>query len=309
MQPPAFPFRSRNEKESSNMRRKILIDLAALASALAVLAGLADASSPKHREIQRGNESKLQVVMEVSFGTVTIQRGAGDNVAVLDYDDAEENRNKLEISYEVSGSRGYLRIRSKQSSHFWGDDNDDDNGNKHHLSIKLTDALPIDFDLSLAAGRSDLDLTDLQVNELKLSTGASSVTMNCNTPNRLTTDDIVIESGVSKFTAYNLCNLNFRSLKFSGGVGSYRLDFGGSLAQSARVKVEVGLGSITINVPKHIPSKLFYDDNWLSSMHVDDDFEKMHSGEYQTEDFNSAGVRLTFDVEAGLGSVRVKRTK
>jgi hypothetical protein len=309
MQPLVFYFRSRNEKEYLDMRRKIFIGTLVIGAVIAALVACADASPLKHREIQRGKEHKLQVVMEVSFGTVTIERGAGDNVAILDYDETDDARNKLQISYDVSSGCGYLHIKSKESTHFWGGDDSDNNGNRRHLYIKLTDALPIDFDLSLGAGRSDIDLTDLQVNELKISTGASSVDMRCDKPNRLSLDDVTMESGVSKFTASNLCNLNFRNLKFSGGIGSYRLDFGGTLAQSARVKVEVGLGSITINVPKYIPSKLFYDDNWLSSIRVDDDFEKTHSGEYQTEDFNNAAARLTFDVEAGLGSVKVRRTK
>jgi len=289
------------------MQRKIYIGTLSIIAVIAVLAAFADASPLKHREIQRGKERKLQVVMEVSFGTVTIERGTDDNIAILDYDETDDARNKLQISYDVSGGCGYLRIKSKESTHFWGDDNSGNNGNKHHLYIKLTEALPIDFDLSLGAGRSDIDLTDLQVNELKISTGASSVAMRCDKPNRRTLEDVTIESGVSKFSASNLCNLNFRNLKFSGGIGSYKIDFGGTLAQSARVKVEVGLGAITINVPKYIPSKIFYEDNWLSSIHVDDDFEKTHSGEYETEDFKNATARLTFDVEAGLGSVKIRR--
>jgi hypothetical protein len=290
------------------MQRKILIGTLSIAAIIVLLAALADASPLKHREIQRGKERKLQVVMEISFGTVTIERGTGDNVVILDYDEAEETRNKLQISYDVSGGCGYLHIKSKEKSHFWGDDDADNRGNKHHLSIKLTDALPIDFDLSLGAGKSDIDLTDLQVSELKISTGASSIKMHCYNLNRLSAHDVTIESGVSSFYADGLCNLNFRDLKFSGGIGSYKLDFDGSLSQNARVKVEVGLGSVSISVPKSIPSKILYEDNWLSSIHIDKGFEKIHSGEYQTANFENAVPQLIFDVEAGLGSVRIRQT-
>ncbi len=309
MQPPAFSFRSRDKREYIDMRRKIFIGTLTTAAIIAALVAFADASPLKHHEIERGKERKLQVVMEISFGTVTIERGAGNNVVILDYDEAAEIRNKLQISYDVSNGCGYLHIKSKESTHFWGNDDSDNNGNKHHLYVKLTDAIPIDFDLSLGAGKSDIDLTDLQVSELKISTGASSVKMHCDKLNRLSANDVTIESGVSSFKADGLCNLNFRNLKFSGGIGSYKLDFNGTLAQSGRVKVEVGLGSITVTIPKSIPSKLFYEDNWLSSIHVDDDFEKIHSGEYQTEDFENAASRLTFDVEAGLGSVKIRRAQ
>jgi hypothetical protein len=146
------------------------------------------------------------------------------------------------------------------------------------------------------------------VKDIKISTGASSVTMKCSKPNSIFADDISIESGVSKFTATNLSNLNFRHLKFSGGVGSYKLDFDGKLRQSADVQIEVGLGSINVYIPKTIPAKLVYDDNWLSSFKLDDDFEKTRGGVYETNDFqDAASRRLTIRVESGLGSVRVQR--
>jgi hypothetical protein len=131
--------------------------------------------------------------------------------------------------------------------------------------------------------------------------------MECGKPNPISTDDISIESGVSKFTAMDLGNLNFRNLKFSGSVGSYNLDFNGKLRQSAEVQIEVGLGSINIYIPKSIPTKLVYDDNWLSSFSLDDDFEKTRKGVYETDDFQDSSKRLTIRMEAGLGSVRVHR--
>ena len=214
-------------------------------------------------------------------------------------------KQKLFISYDISNDVGTLYIKLKESTHFWGDD-DDHNGHNRHLDIRLGNTIPISFELELGAGKGDIDLTDLRVKDVKISTGASSVTMTCSNPNPIFADDITIESGVSKFTATDLSNLNFRNLKFSGGVGSYKLDFDGKLKQSAEVQIEVGLGSINVYVPRDIPAKLVYDDNWLSSFKVDDDFEKTQSGIYETSDFQDASKRLTIRMESGLGSVRYK---
>jgi hypothetical protein len=112
---------------------------------------------------------------------------------------------------------------------------------------------------------------------------------------------------VSKFTATDLSNLNFSKLKFSGGIGSYKLDFNGKLKQSAEVQIEVGLGSIKIYIPKSIPARLVYDDHWLSSFHIDDDFDKKQNDVYETEDFDNTSKHLIIQMEAGLGSVRVHR--
>ncbi len=260
----------------------------------------------KHREFSRTKEKELRVVLDISFGDISIKRGEEDRIATVDYNEEEAAKRKLYISYDISGETGTLYIKLKESTHFWGDD-DDRNTHNRHLDIKLGSNIPISLELELGAGKGDIDLTDLQVKDLKISTGASSVTMKCSKPNPISADDISIESGVSKFTATDLSNLNFRNLKFSGGVGSYKLDFDGKLRQSAEAQIEVGLGSINVYVPKTIPAKLVSNDNWLSSFKCDDDFEKTRSGVYETSDFQDASKRLTIRLESGLGSVRVQR--
>jgi hypothetical protein len=283
------------------MKNSIIILLLLLVSA-----AFASSLESKHREFSRTKEKELRVILDVSFGSISIQQGEQDKIASIDYSEEEAAKQKLYISYDISNETGTLYIKLKESTHFWGDD-DNHNGHNRHLNIKLSSSVPISFELELGAGQGEIDLTDLQVKDVKISTGASSVTMLCSKPNPIFADDITIESGVSRFTATDLSNLNFRNLKFSGGVGSYKLDFDGKLRQNAEVQIEVGLGSINVYVPKSIPAKLIYDDNWLSSFKLDDDFEKTRSGVYETTDFQDASKRWTIRLESGLGSVRVQR--
>lgn len=260
----------------------------------------------KHREFSRTKEKELHIILDISFGSITIKRGESDKIASVDYSEEEDAKQKIYISYDISNETGTLYIKLKESTHFW-DDDDNHNSHNRNLDIKLGSTIPISFELELGAGKGDIDLTYLQVKDVKISTGASSVTMKCSKPNPINAEDISIESGVSKFVANDLSNLNFRNLKFSGGVGTYKLDFDGKLRQSAEAQIEVGLGSINIYVPKIIPAKLVYDDNWLSSFKLDDDFEKTRSGVYETSDFQNASKRLIIRMESGLGSVRVQR--
>ncbi len=276
----------------------------AVAAALASPASAALQS--QHREFSRTKEKALRVILDVSFGDITIDRGEGESIAEIDYEEEEESKQKLQISYDIDNQTGILRVKLKESTHFWGND-ESDHDRSRHLTLKLSDAVPITFDVSLGAGRGDIDLTDLQVKDLKISTGASSVTMKCSKPNSIFADDITIESGVSKFTAMDLGNLNFRNLKFSGGVGSYKLDFGGAFHQSAEAQIEVGLGSTSVSIPRDMPTRLSYDDNWLSSFSLDDDFVKKHNGVYETEDYEDAAKRLVVRLESGLGSVKIRR--
>jgi len=257
----------------------------------------------QHREITRGKEKELEVSMDIAFGSIILERGEADKIVILNYEDETGDDSKFQVSYD-GGDVGRLRIKLKKSKSFWGDGDDD---NKHRrIRVKLTDDIPVSLDIELGAGKGDIDLSGIKMKSLKISSGASSVELRCGEPNRITLDRIDIESGVSKFTATNLCNTNFKKFKFSGGVGAYKLDFGGKLKQNANAKIEVGLGSIVVYVPKEVPTKVLYDDNWFSSFDLDRDFSKRKSGVYETT-HDDADMKLTIEIESGLGSVKVRR--
>lgn len=274
------------------------------ASAALLLLAAAAHAQPVTKEFPLTTERELTVIVDVSFGTLVFERAPKGMVAVVRYDDREEDRDRLYVQYE-EGSRGKLRIRSKSSSFVFKDD--ERRINDRRIVIQYTDRIPISFDVELGAGRGDLNLTGLRVQELRISTGASDVHMTCSEPNPISADNVEIESGVSKFTADGLSNLNFRRMSFSGGVGSYRLDFGGELANDADATIDVGLGSIVVEVPEPIHARVRYDDGWFSRFSLSGDFRRAKNGVYETEGYAEAGKRLDIRIDSGLGSVKIRR--
>jgi predicted membrane protein len=111
---------------------------------------------------------------------------------------------------------------------------------------------------------------------------------------------------VGKLSAVGLANLNFERLRFSGGVGSYRLDFEGALAENGDVEVDVGLGSVVLIIPRDMPVQVRYAKNWLSSFSLDDAFVKKRRDTYETASYPSAERKLSVRIESGLGSVSVR---
>jgi hypothetical protein len=291
------------------MKPRIHYPAAILALSLLLGASLS-AFQKTHREITKSKEKELNVVVDVSFGSLYLQkveRNQKDKVAVVDYEYRNEDSDKLQINYDLSGETGKLRIKQKRMSRWSSDDDDDlDSHKTRRLTIYLTADIPISFDLELGAGKGDIDLSSLQVSDLKISTGASSVDLRCDDPNPISAESVEIESGVSKFSAFNLNNINFRKMKFDGGVGSYKLDFGGKLQQNASVSIEVGLGAISVVIPKETQTKVLYEDGWFSSFDVDRNFTKQRSGVYLSDD-GDKGRLLTMKIESGLGSVKVKQ--
>ncbi len=268
------------------------------------------------REIALTNEKSVDVKLEAAFGNVTLTKGDPGKVVVAEYWRTEDEKQKLHFYYDVRGDRGKLQIEIKESSRR-NSGNDaavwkEMKGERGDLedrqwNLKFSDAIPMSYDIELGAGKGDFDFTGLKVRDLKLSSGASAVEFRMDEPNRVPCDYVTIESGVSKFTGSNLVNLNFKKLKFSGGVGAYKLDFGGELRRSASVEVEVGLGAVTLYIPRETPARIISDESWFSTLDVDDAFERTRKKSvYETADFNTSDKTLTIRVESGLGSVRVR---
>lgn len=288
------------------MKRPLLqFTLTLIFTAIAVQ--MATAQGTRHREISLGKEREISVVIDVSFGTVIIEPGETDKLLVADFTaPRDQESEEFHIKYSTRGDRGELVIKSKDRSKFWRD-NDDKDVEDRVWTLRFSNALPMDFRIELGAGKGELDMTGLKVRSLEISTGASSVEMFCDKPNQIEAETIVIESGVSKFTAKNLANMNFAKLKFEGGVGSYKLDFGGKLLRDADARVEVGLGAITIDIPRDMAVRLLYDDSWFSSFDLADGFIKRRGGVYETEEYPRNDPALSIKVESGLGSVKVRR--
>ncbi len=278
---------------------------------LALTAFVFASSGKRTKEISQSNERELKVSMEAALGDIYIVKGKGDLILKATVEsDKSVNMDEC-IEYEVRDKIGFLNFVS---------DCEDGSRKKNKKSgvhvndwessdwwLDITDDIPVSFDLELGLGKADLNFTGLAVKDLNLSAGASSVKLRFDEPNTSVIEDMSIEAGLSKFTGEGLSNANFNHFKFEGGVGSYTLDFSGKLDHEVDVDVEIGLGSVTIIVPKHAGVKVFCEKNWISHLNIDDDFKEREDDTYYTSNFRSASGKMNIHIEAGLGSVKVKR--
>ncbi len=268
------------------------------------------ASGKRHKEIGHTNERELKVTVDAGFGGVNISKATNGNIVEATI----ETDNQLDlddcIDYEVRDNVGFLNFSSNPDL----DSKKHVKKSKFHVGfestdswLNITDDIPISFDLQLGVGKALLDMTGLSIKDLNLSTGASSVLLRFDEPNKSTIEDMSIEAGLSKFQGKNLCNANFNNFKFEGGLGTYTLDFGGKLNHDVDVNIEIGLGSITIVIPKNIGVKVYCEKTWISHLNIDDEFKEKEDDTYYTSNYNSASGKMNMHVEAGLGSVRIRR--
>ncbi|MBI5020519.1 MAG: hypothetical protein HZB59_03705 [Ignavibacteriales bacterium] len=262
------------------------------------------------KEIPVTNERGLKVDLEAGFGNIHIEKGSANQLLAIDIDaDLKKDLSEY-IDYSNRDDIGYLSINTTDALK----ENRDKKKHSLHISgfednnwlMRFTDAVPISFDIELGMGKGEINLTGLQVKDLNLSTGASSVSLRFDEKNKTEIDNITIETGLSKFKAYGLSNANFDNLKFEGGVGSYLLDFSGKLQREVDVDIQIGLGSITIVIPDEIGAKVYYEKSWVASIDLPRYYEENEDNTYFSKNYYSAKGRLNFHIEAGLGSVTIK---
>jgi hypothetical protein len=273
-------------------------------------AGFTYKLSHYQKVINKTTEEALKVNLDAGFGDIRIGRGSTDQILNADINADLKNDLSEYIDYSNRDDFGYLDINTTEPT------TDDTRKRNHsiHLSgfednswnMKFTDAIPISFDIELGMGKGEFDFSGMQIKDLNLSTGASSVSMRFAQPNPEQIENMTIETGLSKFKGYGLCNANFQKLKFQGGVGTYYLDFSGKLETEVSANLEVGLGSLTISIPKYIGVKIYYEKSWVASIDLPDGFNEEEDNTYYSQNYSSTEGKIDFHIEAGLGSVKIK---
>jgi len=170
------------------------------------------------------------------------------------------------------------------------------------LDLALSPEIPVELELRFGAAEAALDLGGLRVRHAKISTGASRTALRVATPNPDICRAIVIEVGAAQFTATGLGNLNAERLSLHGGVGEVILDFTGEWKSDMTADVAMGLGALTLRIPRGVGVRV-RKGGILAGF---DSQGLIKRGDvYFSEDWDSAERKLTIDVDAALGSVRV----
>lgn len=170
------------------------------------------------------------------------------------------------------------------------------------MELELARGVPMDLQMEFGAVRADLDLGGLSLTGLELSTGASESTVDVSRPNPLEMRTATFEVGAADFTARHLGNLNARNIDVDAGVGEVTLWLNGEWRQDASVSVNMGLGSLELRFPEGLGVRLTKE-SFLTSL--DSEGMVKRGDAYYSLDWETAERKVTVDLDAAFGSIRV----
>jgi hypothetical protein len=208
------------------------------------------------------------------------------------------------ISYKIRGNKGILDLGIDTEGIDIGNDEKKDSSS-NSWKIGLTDKIPLEINTELAMGKGQMDLSGLQISNLKLEVGLSDFTMKFDEPNPISMDRMAVECGLGSLKIENLGNASLKNFKLESGLGSAVVDFSGNLPKDFRADMEVGLGSLEIIIPKGTPVKVYCDCSFLSSIDFED-FKKIDNNTYLSPGFDRDKEFISLNLSVGLGSAKIR---
>lgn len=244
---------------------------------------------------QISGEDHLQV--QVSYGAGHFRVKPTSEAGLLYSMQLRYDEDVFEPHADYEGERLHLGVEGIGKSIHLGNKN-----SSGEMDLSLTREVPMDLDLEFGAVRADLDLGGLSLSRLELSTGASESTVDVSEPNPLEMRTATFEVGAADFTARHLGNLNAKHIDVSAGVGGVTLWFNGQWQQDASVSIDMGLGSLELRFPEGLGVRLTKD-SFLTSL--DSEGLVKRGDSYYSLDWDNAERKITIDLDAAFGSVKV----
>ncbi|MDP9349831.1 MAG: hypothetical protein M3P24_11940 [Gemmatimonadota bacterium] len=274
--------------------------------ALALGAGVAGAARPGEAQSWRTftsarqlhGQKGLDVAVEYGAGKLTV--APADRAKLYDFRLRYDAAQFTPVS-DYDPATGRLRLSVQPRDRKKGARVDGIDA-ESRAQVRLTPEIPTALDLRFGAGEADVDLGGMALRSLRVSTGASETRVSFKTPNRVGATSVEMEAGAASFRATGLGNARAERFEFEGGVGETVLDFGGTWTRSATATIRMGIGSLTLRLPRGVGVRVVKE-SFMTSF--DGEGLVKRDGAFYSRNWDRAPHKLTVNIEAALGSIDV----
>ena len=264
----------------------------------------------ERHDIPFKTEEELSVEIDFGVGNIELRDGTDKDYVLESEMEYSSDEYKPDVDYQVFGKKGKLQLAmdwegGRKSFFGFGKDSDSRSRVRDNIwKLEFTKKIPIFFDIEMGLGTGEFDFSGLNVQDIDLECGMSDVVVEFNEENKTELESFSIETGLGNLEAYGLANANVERFDLECGLGSAVLDFSGKIRQNAKVSVTVGLGSVTIQIPKNVGVEIEAEQSFLSSIDLDD-FYEIDDDLYRSDNWDDVEHKIYMSVEVGLGSIDI----
>lgn len=278
-------------------KRYILLILLFLIFFIITYESMADKENGENRVIPLGEVDSLK--MTIKFGAGKLDLISGEEDVFEGNFQYDKSILKPNIRYEILGETGILTLSQsiKKDLHL-------SLPFKNIWNLKLPSSVPLQLYINTATYHGDIDLTNLQMENFYLNSGASQTNIVCNQPNLTDLKNINIKTGASTIKMLGLANANFNEMNFTGGAGSYTFDFSGNLTKKSKVNINIGAAKIILKIPSNMGTKIIFRNFPASKLDIRG-FIKINNQTYISPEYGKSAAELDIEIKGGLVDVEV----
>jgi len=278
-------------------KRYILLILLFLIFFVFTYESMADEENEENRIIPLGEADSLKVTIKFGAGKLDLisgQKGVFEGNFQFDKSILKPN-----IQYKILEEIGTLTLSQSIKK-----DLDLPIPYKNIWNLKLPPGIPLQLYINTATYSGDIDLTNLQIENLYLNSGASQTNILFNQPNLIDLKNINIKTGASTVKILGLANANFNEMNFTGGAGSYTFDFSGNMAKKSKVNINAGAAKIILKIPSAIGTKIIIERFPAVKLDIKG-FIKINDQTYISPEYGKSAAELDIEIKGGLIDVEV----
>jgi len=201
------------------------------------------------RTVALEGADRAEIVVHMGAGEIEL-RGADQEPLLEAAFEFNRERNRPEVNYRLSGGKGRLEVRhARRRGVNFGT-------TRNRWDLRLSRAVPVEFDIDLGAGQSDLDLRGFKIGRVEIDMGVGELHLDLQGPHDRSFD-VKIDGGVGSAKLYLPAEVGVR-VKVDGGLGSvdarglekrsgaYVNDAYGKSPVTIEVKIDAGIGSVDL---------------------------------------------------------------
>lgn len=292
---------------------RVLNSIISAALFLSLLSGTlyAQRMSTFSEEEELTDQKSLEIKLSLNGGKVWFTKSPYDKLFTIE---VEYNSEEMwpKYKYDEDDNSVYFSLKSKNDDFdddvFDFDFDEDDisiglsSVKKTSWDLKFTDKVPLDINISLGATKGNFDFTGMMIKNLEIVAGASKTFISFDEPNSVRMEEFRLSLGLAKFRGKHLLNANFEEMSIEGGIGKSTLDFTGEVVSKSFVKIDLGISSTTIILPRNIGVKVYAEVSILTSFDTNDLIE-VDDDVYESPNWGTTDGELVIDIEASIGFV------
>lgn len=183
------------------------------------------------------------------------------------------------------------------------------NNKDNHWDLYLSNEKPMRLYLNYAVGDAEVDLSELPIEKLKISSGSAEVTVGYmeNKPNVVEMDSFLVNVDLGSLTIKRINHSKAKTVIADVGFGALLMDYSNSLETSSEVFASVGAGNLIIGLPydDEIPVIINIQNSPLCHVKIPKGYKKQKKHVYVSQGYNeNASNILSFNLDVVVGQIK-----